>query len=86
MIRVPAASRSIRTRHLLAYTRPAPGVLQVDGTLDGEALSMRLRRMDDTTAMRWRRPFRWVTDPVPMGMRPPSPNARSRPAPPAGAQ
>jgi len=50
------------TRYTLRYTRPAPGVVQMDGLLQGDTLSVRLRRMDETTLMAWRKPLHWVTD------------------------
>jgi len=51
-------------RFALRYARPAPGVVRMTGVIAGDTLDVRLKRVDETKLMPWRKPFRWVVDPA----------------------
>jgi hypothetical protein len=51
-----------RWRAVFAWKRPAPGVLDLDGTLDGQKIRARLRRVDESRFMLVSRGFHWVSE------------------------
>lgn len=45
-----------------SYRKPAPGVLDLDGTMDGQKIRARLRRMDESRFSLVSRGFHWVNE------------------------
>jgi hypothetical protein len=54
--------RDPRWRAVFAYRRPAPGALEMEGTLDGQRIRARLRRMDESKFQLVSRGFHWVNE------------------------
>lgn len=49
-------------RAAFAYRRPAPDLLQLEGTMDNQKIRARLRRMDESRFMLVSRGFHWVNE------------------------
>lgn len=49
-------------RSVLSYQQPRPDVLRLAGTIDGQKISARLRRMDDSRFLLTNRGFHWVSE------------------------
>jgi hypothetical protein len=47
---------------VFAFSRPAPGQLVLDGTMDGHEVSMPLKLVDRSKLMLVSRGFHWVND------------------------
>jgi hypothetical protein len=54
--------RDVKWRTVLTYRKPAPDVLELQGTMDGKAIRARLRRMDERRFMLVSRGFHWVNE------------------------
>lgn len=54
--------RDMKWRAVLTYRKPAPDVLEVQGTMDGQAIRARLRRMDERRFLLVSRGFHWVSE------------------------
>ena len=51
-----------RSKTLFSYTRPEPGLLAMEGTLDGRKIKARLRRADTSDFRLLSRGFHWITE------------------------
>jgi hypothetical protein len=49
-------------RAVFSYRKPAPGILELDGTMDGQKIRARLRRMDESRFSLVSRGFHWVNE------------------------
>jgi hypothetical protein len=49
-------------RAVFSYRKPAPGVLDMQGMIDGQTIRARLRRMDESRFMLVSRGFHWVNE------------------------
>lgn len=54
--------KDLKWRAAFTYRRPAPDVLQLEGTMDGQAIRARLRRMDERRFLLVSRGFHWVNE------------------------
>jgi hypothetical protein len=54
--------RDLKWRAVFTYRKPAPGVLEVDGTMDGQKIRARLHRMDESRFSLVGRGFHWVNE------------------------
>jgi hypothetical protein len=54
--------RDPKWRAVFSYRRPAPDLLEVQGTMDGQAIHARLRRIDEAKFMLVSRGFHWVSE------------------------
>lgn len=54
--------RDIKWRASFSYRKPAPDVLELEGTMDGQKIRARLRRMDENRFMLVSRGFHWVNE------------------------
>lgn len=54
--------RDAKWKAAFTYRKPAPGVLEVEGTMDGQKIRARLRRMDESRFMLVSRGFHWVNE------------------------
>lgn len=54
--------RDVKWRTAFTYRRPAPDVLEMQGTMDGQAIRARLRRMDERRFVLVSRGFHWVNE------------------------
>ena len=54
--------RDPKWRAAFSYRKPAPDVLEMQGTMDGQAIRARLRRMDERRFMLVSRGFHWVNE------------------------
>jgi hypothetical protein len=54
--------RDPKWRAAFSYRKPAPDVLEMQGTMDGQAIRARLRRIDETKLMLVGRGFHWVSE------------------------
>ena len=54
--------RDPKWRADFSYRKPAPDVLEMQGTMDGHAIRARLRRIDETKLMLVGRGFHWVSE------------------------
>jgi hypothetical protein len=54
--------RNAKWRAAFSYRQPAPGVLDLEGTMDGQAIRARLRRMDESQLLLVSRGFHWVNE------------------------
>jgi hypothetical protein len=54
--------RDPKWRAVFSYRKPAPDILEMQGTMDGHAIHARLRRIDETKLMLVGRGFHWVSE------------------------
>jgi hypothetical protein len=54
--------KDVKWRAVLTYRKPAPDVLEVQGTMDGQAIRARLRQMDESRFLLASRGFHWVSE------------------------
>lgn len=51
-----------KARSVLAYRQPAPGILELEGKLDGKAMKARLQRLDESKIVLKSRGFHWINE------------------------
>jgi hypothetical protein len=54
--------KDTKWRAVFSYRKPTPGVLELDGTMDGQRIRARLRRMDESRFSLVSRGFHWVNE------------------------
>ncbi len=52
----------LKSRSVLAYRQPAPGILELEGRLDGKPMRARLQRLDESRIMLVSRGFHWINE------------------------